>query len=155
MPLLLKGIELWRRAIPTTLPALISLPTPSNVKVTGSTGFFIVQWSLVSEAEGYRIAVMTDKNIAKPDIGLFAVTGYKTVRFDYIVGNIALTRNFAVQAFSQNYFSPFSPIVSATNSLMTAAGAAEPAGSSPASGSGEGPPSGSGGSGSPIKPLQQ
>jgi len=116
---------------------------PSSFQVTGKEGFFILQWASVAGATGYRIAVMTDKELDTPNIGIFFAYGEKTARWDYLVGNIALTRNFAVQAVRDVDFSPWSTIKSATCSLMTAAGTGEP--TNPASPPVSNPPPPSGG----------
>src|SRR5215510_13782592 len=100
-------IDQTRYPNPTKLIIGQPLAKPINVQVTGKEGFFIIQWAQVDFAQGYRIAVMTDNNLNAPNIGLFAAYGGKTARWDYLVGNIALTRNFAVQAFRDDEYGPF------------------------------------------------
>jgi hypothetical protein len=90
-----------------------------------------VQWAPIADVTGYRIAIMTDKELDTPNIGLKTEMGGKASYHDYLTGNIALTINFAVQAFRDQDYGAFSAIVSATSSLMTAAGAAAPASTAP------------------------
>src|SRR5262249_35003643 len=115
-------IEQVRYPAPTKLIIGQPLTAPVNPQATGKEGFFIIQWAAVIGAQGYRIAVMTDNNLDKPNIGLFSVYGQPVARFDYLLGNIVLTRNFAIQAFREDEYGPFTKIVSATSSLMSAAG---------------------------------
>lgn len=128
------------------------ISTVSSIQVTGKEGFFIIQWSPISGMTGYRIAVMTDKELDTPNIGIFTAWGEKSSRYDYLVGNIALTRNFAVQAFRDVDSGPWSAIKSATCSLMTAAGSAEPTNPAPPASSQPPPPSGGGGGGGGAGP---
>ena len=86
--------------------------TPLNVKATGERMLIRVQWAEASDVDGYRVAVMTNQNLANPDIGLFTVEGAKQREFVYNTGNNALTRFFAVQSFLGGAFSEFSPVVS-------------------------------------------
>jgi hypothetical protein len=133
------------------LPVDMVLPVPENLTATGKEGYFRLQWSPSPEAaDGYQIAISATQDIETPSIGLITLVGIKAQFADYLVGNIALTRYFAIrsfQGFPPRYYSDFSGVVSATSRLMTDAGSAEPpAPSSPPSTS-EPPPSGSGGGG--------
>lgn len=141
----IRTLDQTRWPNPTKLTIGMPLAVPTSIQVTGNTGFFVIQWATVPGAEGYRIAVMSDTNLANPNIGMFIAYGQKTARYDYMVGNIVLTRNFAVQAFRLEEFSAFSSIASATSLLMTAAGSTEP--TNPASSPGSGQPPGGGGTG--------
>lgn len=133
---------------PTPTRPIIEDPIPaiSSFQVTGNTGFFNIQWAPISGMTGYRIAVMSDTNLANPNIGIFYAYGEKQARYDYLVGNVALTRNFAVQAFKDSDFGQWTAIKSATSALMTAAGVTEP--TNPASPPSSNPPPPSGGTGS-------
>lgn len=113
---------------PTPTKLLVGQPLQKviNVQATGKEGFFIIQWAPQTAVQGYRIAVMTDNNLDKPNIGIFVAYGSVAARYDYNVGNIALTRQFAVQSFREDEFGPWSAIVSATSNLLTVAGSAEP-----------------------------
>jgi len=64
------------------------VPTVSSVQITGKEGFFIIQWSPISGVTGYRIAVMTDKELDTPNVGIFYAYGERSARYDYLVGNI-------------------------------------------------------------------
>lgn len=141
----LRAIDPTRYPTPTKLIVGLPLQQVTSVQVTGKEGFFIIQWAPQTNVQGYRIAVMSDNNLANPNIGMFVAYGAPTARYDYMVGNIALTRNFAVQAFREDEFGPFSVIKSATSSLMTAAGSTEP--TNPASAPASNPPPPGGGFG--------
>lgn len=145
----LRTLDAARYPTPTKPVTSNPVPAVSSFQATGKEGFFIVQWAPVAGVTGYRIAVMTDKELDTPNIGIFTAYGEKTARFDYLVGNIALTRNFAVQAFHDSDFGVWSAIKSATSSLMTAAGSAEPTNPAGAASSSSPPPSGGGGSPDP------
>lgn len=105
--------------------------TVSTVKATGKEGYIRVQWARVGNADGYQIAVMTDKNLKNPDVGIWVVLAPQR-QFDYPVGNVVLTRNFAVRAFKglpPHGVGSFSSIKSATSALTdatTSTGATEP-----------------------------
>jgi len=51
------------------------IPSVSSFQVTGKEGFFIVQWASMAGMTGYRIAVMTDKELDTPNIGIFYAYG--------------------------------------------------------------------------------
>ena len=131
------------------LPVDLVLPAPENLKATGKEGYFRLQWSPASEAvDGYQVAISITQDIETPTVGLVTLVGIKTQFTDYLVGNVAVTRYFAIrsfQGFPPRYFSDFSSAVSATSRLMTDAGSAEPASPSSPPSSGEPPPGGSGG----------
>lgn len=130
---------------PTKLSVGQPIQQVINVQATGKEGFFIIQWAPLTGIQGYRIAVMSDNNLDAPNIGIFAAYGAVAARYDYLVGNIALTRQFAVQGFREDEFGPWSAIVSATSNLTTAAGSVEP--TNPASAPPANPPPGGGGYG--------
>lgn len=111
---------------PTSPITSMPVPVPSSFQVTGKEGFFIVQWAPISSVDGYDIAVMTNLELDTPNIGIFRQMGYFTARWDYHVGNIVLTRFFAVRAFKDVDYGKWTAIKSATCALTTAAGSAEP-----------------------------
>jgi hypothetical protein len=141
----IKRVDPPRWQVPTRPIITEPVPVPSSVKATGKEGFIRVQWAPIADVTGYRIAIMTDKELDTPNIGLKTEMGGKASYHDYLTGNIALTINFAVQAFRDQDYGAFSAIVSATSSLMTAAGAAAPASTAPPPSSTEPPASGAGG----------
>lgn len=141
----LRAMDPTRWPTPTKLPIGQPIPQVTSVQATGKEGFFIIQWAPLNGVQGYRIAVMSDNNLANPNIGMFVAYGAATARYDYLVGNIALTRQFAVQAFREDEYGPFSTIVSATSRLTTDAGSAEP--TNPASSPTSSPPPSGGGYG--------
>lgn len=100
---------------------------PLNVKATGKEGYIIVQWKPTGTADSYQVAIMSDQNLAAPNQGVVTVAGGQTSRYEYHVGNVVLTRYFAVRSLNAQAVSEFSSIVSAASALTGGAGAAEPA----------------------------
>lgn len=143
----LRALDAAKYPTPTKPVFENPIGTVSSVQITGKEGFFIVQWAPMAGMTGYRIAVMTDKELDTPNIGIFTAWGEKSSRYDYLVGNIVLTRNFAVQAFRDVDSGPWSAIKTATCALMTTAGSAEPTNPAPPASSNPPPPSGGGGGG--------
>ncbi len=94
--------------------------TPSNIVVTGLKFGFRIQWSKVGGATGYQIAVMTGNNLAAPNL-LPSILGENSMEDTYFVGDVAITRNFAVRAFSEStagfQFSEFTEIKSGTSKI--------------------------------------
>jgi len=93
---------------------------PDNIVVTGLKFGFRIQWSKVDGATGYQIAIMSGKNLAAPNL-LPSVLGEDNMETTYFVGDVALTRNFAVQAFIQStagfLYSGFTEIKSGTSKV--------------------------------------
>jgi hypothetical protein len=94
--------------------------TPSNIVVTGLKFGFVIQWSKVSGVTGYQIAVMSGNNLAAPNL-LLSEMGEDSMERPYFVGDVALTRSFAVRAFIQSttgfLFSKFTEIKSGTSKV--------------------------------------
>lgn len=94
--------------------------TPSNIVVAGLKFGFRIQWAKVSGATGYQIAVMTGNNLAAPNL-LPSTLGENSMEDTYFVGDVALTRNFAVRAFNEStsgfQFSEFTSIQSGTSKV--------------------------------------
>src|SRR5437016_294425 len=109
----IKQLDPPRWQIPTRPIITEPVPAVSSVKATGKEGFIRVQWAPVNDVSGYRIAIMTDKELDTPNIGIKTEWGGKATYHDYLTGNVALTINFAVQAFRDQDFGIFSAIVSA------------------------------------------
>ena len=139
----LRSLDAAKFPTPTKPITENPIPSVSSVQITGKEGFFIIQWAPITGMTGYRIAVMTDKELDTPNVGIFCAYGEKSARYDYLVGNVVLTRNFAVQAFRDADFGPWSAIKTATSRLTTDAGSAEP--TNPASPVSSNPPPPSGG----------
>lgn len=93
---------------------------PDNIVVTGLKFGFRIQWSKVSGATGYQVAIMSGKNLAAPNL-LPSVLGEDSMEDTYFVGDVALTRNFSVRAFSEStagfLFSEFTEIKSGTSKV--------------------------------------
>lgn len=135
---------------PSQRPKDMPLTVPLNPKATGKEGFIRVQWSPVDQSDGYQVAISTTANIQSPSIGTMTVMGGLTPFFDYNVGNIALTRYFAVRAFQgfpPRFYSDFCSVVSATSIVLASAGSAEPASSNTTQSSDTTIPAGAGSSG--------
>ena len=103
---------------------------PDNIVVTGLKFGFRIQWSKVDGATGYQIAIMSGKNLAAPNL-LPSVLGEDSMETIYFVGDVALTRNFAVQAFIQStagfLYSGFTEIKSGTSKIDGGASDGTPA----------------------------
>lgn len=140
----IKAPDVVRWQVPTKPIVTEPVPIPGSVKATGKEGFIRVQWARVADATGYRIAIMTDKELDTPNIGIATNIGSSYTYFDYLTGNIALTINFAVQAFRDQDYGKFCTIVSATSALTAAAGSAAPTPPAPPPTTSTPPPSGSG-----------
>lgn len=131
------------------------LPTrpqaPTFIKATGLKLGFRIEWSQVEGADGYRVAVMTTNNLAVPDKLSPLVEGDTTLEYTWFVGDVALVRQFTVQAYKRSVtgeilFSEFTrPFVAATSKVDGGAADSAPA----ASPSAPVAPVGSGGSGDP------
>ena len=87
---------------------------PVNISVTGLKFGFKIQWSSVNGVAGYRVAISPDDDLSSPEL-LITVSGEKSMEFNYFVGDVALTRFFAVQSILGDLFSNFSSVVSATS----------------------------------------
>ncbi len=74
--------------------------TPLNVTSLGLKFGFRIQWSKVDGATGYNIAIMSDNNLNAP-ILILTVIGSQSMDFTYFVGDVAVTRQFSVQAFKE------------------------------------------------------
>ncbi len=103
---------------------------PDNIVVTGLKFGFVIQWSKVSGTTGYQIAVMSGNNLAAPNL-LLTEIGEDSMERPYFVGDVALTRNFAVRAFSEStagfQFSEFTEIKSGTSKVDGGAADGTPA----------------------------
>ena len=72
---------------------------PLNVTALGLKLGFRIQWSRSDGATGYNIAIMDDNNLDAPKI-ILAVFGSQSMDFTWFVGDVAITRQFSVQAFT-------------------------------------------------------
>jgi len=129
LPLSLKDLRAQTafQYYPPVSPTFFSPPQPPlNVKATGKEGYIILQWRPTSSADSYEIAVMSNQNLAAPDLGIITVSGGSSSQFTYHVGNVALLRYFAIRSKNVQAASEFSPIVSATSILTSGVGGAEP-----------------------------
>ena len=71
---------------------------PLNVSALGLKFGFRIQWSKVDGATGYHIAIMDDNNLDAPKL-ILSVLGGQSMDFTWFVGDVAITRQFSVQAF--------------------------------------------------------
>lgn len=103
---------------------------PDNIVVTGLKFGFRIQWSKVDGVSGYQIAIMTGNNLAAPNL-LLTETGEDSMERTYFVGDVALTRSFAVRAFIETtagrQFSEFTEIKSGTSKVDGGASDGTPA----------------------------
>lgn len=97
--------------------SLVSKPlAPDNISVTASKRGFRVQWSQVEDVDGYRVVVIDDQDLDEPNL-IIERTGDSTLEYFYYVGNIAITRFFAVQSFIEDESSEFTTLTSATTTI--------------------------------------
>lgn len=148
----LRALDASKYPTPTKPLTNDPVPVPSSFQVTGNTGFFVIQWAPIVGVSGYEIAVMTNKELDTPNIGIFTEYGSKSARHDYLIGNIVATRFFAIRAFRDVDFGPWSVIKSAASILMTTAGAGEPANPASPPSSNPPPPGGGGNPGTEPDP---
>jgi len=73
--------------------------TPLNVTVLGLKFGFRIQWSKSDGASGYNIAIMTDNNLDAPKL-ILSTAGEESMDFTWFVGDVASTRQFSVQAYT-------------------------------------------------------
>ena len=78
---------------------------PDNMQGVGLKFGFRIQWNKVNNVDGYRVIVMTGSDAANPDVILPVVTGDNSLEITYEVGDVAITRTFAVQSVKDGLFS--------------------------------------------------
>ncbi len=92
--------------------------TPLNVTALGLKLAMRIQWSKVDGATGYNIAMMDDNNLNAPKL-IFVEMGSEAMERIYFTGDVAITRQFSVQAFTDyaggRIVSEFSVPVAATS----------------------------------------
>ena len=113
---------------PTPTKLFISQkPTaPTGLTVTGFQGGIRVQWAPTLGVDGYEIAVMTNQNLAAPDVTIMGMWGDKNREWMYLTGNVAVTRYFAIRSVTANVESDWSSIASATSVVYGATESAPP-----------------------------
>jgi len=89
---------------------------PDNITVTAGKRAFRIQWSQVPGVEGYRVAALDDQDLSEPDL-IKTIVGNSNLEWTYNVGNVALTRYFAVQSFNADESSDFTELQSATTTI--------------------------------------
>ena len=118
----------------STRLAPIRPATPLNVTALGLKLAMRIQWSKVDNATGYNIAVMDDNNLNAP-ILILVEPGSQSMEKIYYTGDVAITRQFAVQAFTDyaggRIVSEYSELKSATSKVD--GGASDSAPTSPPS----------------------
>ena len=102
----------------STRLAPIRPETPLNVTALGLKLAIRIQWSKVDGATGYNIAMMDDNNLSAPKL-IFVEMGSEAMERIYFAGDVAITRQFSVQAFTDyaggRIVSEFSVPVAATS----------------------------------------
>lgn len=139
-------IEQTRYPTPTKLVTDQPPPkVPTAPVVTGQQGLLRIQWITVAGVDGYDVAIMTNQNLAAPDINIARVTGDKQREWVYQTGNVAVTRYFAVRTFAGGFFSDWTVPVAGTSAVFGAPESAPPSAPSNPPSSDEPVPDGVGG----------
>ena len=120
----------------TEFNLLPELPKPPDTtKATGLKFGMRVEWSQVTGVDGYRVAVMTNNNLAAPDKLSPLLEGETTLEWVFFTGDVAIARQFTVQSFKRSVngeilFSDFTrPFRSATSKIDGGAADSAPAAS--------------------------
>lgn len=96
---------------------------PDFVSALGLKLGYRVQWSQADGVDGYRVAMMTTQNLAKPDYLSPLFEGNTTLNWEWFIGDVAAARQFSVQSFKRMttgeiLFSEFHyPLVTATSKV--------------------------------------
>lgn len=88
--------------------------TPDNISATSRTFGVLVQWSRVEGCDGYTVLVSDDQDFESP-IDQIKVVGESALSYTYPTGNVAVTRYFAVTAYSGDMTSEKTAVVSAAS----------------------------------------
>lgn len=100
--------------------------TPDNIIVLGLKFGFRVQWSRVDDVDGYRVAVLSNQNLESPDF-IATVPGEQTLQWEYLAGDVAIAKYFAVQSYKGDLSSEFTALATATSKVDGGAADSAPA----------------------------